>query len=54
VLYRYIFRGIGIVFVAGMVTALLLAIYAQTHSARSVPSNAPARHTQKNAQEVRP
>ena len=54
VLYRYIFRGIGFVFVAGMVTVLLLAIYSQTHNARTVPSSVPARHIHKNAQEVRP
>jgi hypothetical protein len=29
-LYRYIFRGIGLVFLAGMLTALFLAISSQT------------------------
>lgn len=35
-LYRYIFRGLGIVLVAGMITAFILAVVSQTH--------APARH----------
>ena len=30
-LYRYIFRGIGIALIAGMITILILAISSQTH-----------------------
>ena len=30
-LYRYIFRGIGIVLIVGMITILILAISSQTH-----------------------
>ena len=30
-LYKYVFRGIGIVFVAGMLTALFTAINSQMH-----------------------
>jgi hypothetical protein len=39
-LYKYIFRGIGLVFMAGMLTALFIAIYSQTRDSRRVPSHA--------------
>jgi hypothetical protein len=39
-LYRYIFRGIGILFLIGMITILFLAIHSQRH--RAEHSNAPA------------
>jgi len=43
-LYRYIFRGIGVVFVIGMITVLALAIVSQMRRpAAHAPINA-ARH----------
>ncbi len=41
-LYRYVLRGIGIVFVAGIITALLMAISSQWERAHR-PRVAPAR-----------
>jgi hypothetical protein len=43
-LYRYVLRGIGIVFAVGMITALLLAISAQLQRAHRSPAgpSAPA------------
>jgi len=32
-LYHYVFRGIGIVIVIGMITILLMAVMAQRHAA---------------------
>ena len=40
-LYQYVFRGIGIVFVIGMITILLMAVMSRSrhsvHRERSVP-----------------
>jgi hypothetical protein len=36
-LYRYVFRGIGVLLVIGMITALLLAIGAMRRTARQGP-----------------
>jgi hypothetical protein len=41
-LYRYIFRGVGILFAVGMITILVLAICSQTRRAENNPA-APAR-----------
>ncbi|GEM_PF-2758888 len=34
-IYRYIFRGIGVLFVIGMLTALAVAIYSQMNQERT-------------------
>ena len=40
-LHRYIFRGIGVLFVIGMITILALAISSQLHRTSSVPVTPP-------------
>jgi hypothetical protein len=35
-LYRYVFRGIGILIVIGMITILILAVSSQTHHAGTI------------------
>jgi hypothetical protein len=37
-LYRYVFRGIGVVLVIGMITILILAISAQNRRAANTPA----------------
>ena len=39
-LYRYIFRGIGLVFVAGMLTAIYMAIFSETRDSGRTPNQA--------------
>ena len=39
-LYRYVFRGIGVLFLIGMITFLILAISSQV--GRDKPQSAPA------------
>ena len=41
-LYRYVFRGIGIVLVIGMITIFILAVSSQTHRTGTSPVTAPA------------
>ena len=43
-LYRYIFRGIGILFVIGMITVLIMAIASQLRRSENRPA-APAANT---------
>ena len=40
-LYRYVFRGIGVLLVIGMITILLLAISSQSHRSVSKPAAPP-------------
>jgi hypothetical protein len=41
-LYRYVFRGIGVLFVVGMITFLILAISSQTHRSGEKTAATPA------------
>lgn len=41
-LYRYIFRGIGILLAIGMITILFLAINSQMHRSAGRPARPPA------------
>ena len=44
-LYRYVFRGIGILLVIGMITILLLAISSQSHRSVNRPAAPPVSAT---------
>lgn len=44
-IYRYVFRGFGVVLVAGMLTALWLAVSSQTHPPAAPPHSRPAERT---------
>ena len=41
-LYRYVFRGIGVALVIGMITILILAIGAQSRRSANTPAAAPS------------
>jgi hypothetical protein len=41
-LHRYIFRGIGVLFLVGMITFLILAVSSQAHHDTNKPVSAPA------------
>ena len=45
-LYRYLFRGIGILMIIGMITILILAVSSQAHRA-GTSSTAPAAVTRR-------
>ena len=40
-LYRYVFRGLGVLLVIGMITILVLAITSQTHRSANRPAASP-------------
>jgi hypothetical protein len=40
-LYRYVFRGIGILLAIGMITILILAVSSQAHRSGTSPAAAP-------------
>ena len=40
-LYRYVFRGIGVLLVVGMITGLILAISSQNQRSANKPAPAP-------------
>ena len=40
-LYRYVFRGIGVLLAIGMITGLILAIIDQSHRSASIPATTP-------------
>ncbi len=40
-LYRYVFRGIGVALVIGMITILILAIIDQSHRSANRPATTP-------------
>ena len=41
-LYRYVFRGIGILMIIGMITILILAVSSQVHRAGTSSTATPA------------
>ena len=41
-LYRYVFRGVGVLLLAGMITILILAISSQTDWPANSPAQTPA------------
>ena len=40
-LYRYVFRGIGVLLAIGMITGLILAIIDQSHRSADKPATTP-------------
>lgn len=40
-LYRYVFRGIGVLLVVGMITGLILAISSLSHNSATKPAAPP-------------
>ena len=43
-LYRYLFQGLGILMVVGMITILVLAVISQNRSAARPPARSHAAH----------
>ena len=41
-LYRYVFRGIGVLLVVGMITGLILAVSSLNHHSATRPAAPPA------------
>jgi hypothetical protein len=41
-LYRYVFRGIGVLLAIGIITGLILAIIDQSHRSANKPATTPA------------